>query len=512
MQGYYLPSASSRAGRLVPTAPVRVLDTRGAGGPVGAGGTLDVDLQPFGVAADATAAVLKVTVTEAAAAGFWTVFAADAPRPQASNLNVDRPGQTVPNQVITPLAGARARVYTLSGGHLIVDLVGWFTGPSAPPSETGLFVPVTPSRLVDTRNPATGPGVRPPANTRVEVPVAGRAGVPGAGVAAVQVNATVTETDGAGFFSLWPGRTYRPNISSLNAEGSGQTLANHVITPVSASGFDYYTQSGAHLVADITGWFTGEATPSQLPPAVPIPGPAGPPDSGGYLYEWANGPGGTDTGVAGPEYDPFRWDPCAPIRYVVNMNGYDGNFRRTIVEAVERLGTATGLSLVDVGDTDHLPTDADPWGLSQSQMINRSGPYDLIISLADESITDVVPGSVAGIAMYNWLQYPGRIGQFVVASVVIDMGDVGANPEWSSTGPRGRAAARAGPRRRARPHRRPRPDHVLRVPPRRTQHLRSGRPARVVRGGRGAGVRRLLARPTTSPSARWRRGPCAPPA
>ena len=125
-------------------------------------------------------------------------------------------------------------------GTSIVDLVGWFTGPSAGSSDVGLFVPVAPARLLDTRQAPLG--APPGANRTAEVPVADRFGVPASGVAAVVVNATVTAAAGPGFFSIWPARTYRPIASSLNATHAGQTIANHVITPVSTAGFGFYTQ------------------------------------------------------------------------------------------------------------------------------------------------------------------------------------------------------------------------------------------------------------------------------
>ena len=38
---------------------------------------------------------------------------------------------------------------------MVVDLLGWFTGPSAAQSATGLFVPIGPRRLLDTREQPT---------------------------------------------------------------------------------------------------------------------------------------------------------------------------------------------------------------------------------------------------------------------------------------------------------------------------------------------------------------------
>jgi hypothetical protein len=411
VQGYYTPKATATAGLFVPVTPTRLLDTRGQNaihtGLVAAGGQVDLDVAGLAaLPADTTAVALKVTVTESAASGFWTVFPTGAALPTASNLNVEGVGGTIANQVITPLAGGRASIFSQSGGQLIVDLVGWFTGPSTPSSEIGLFVPVSPSRLLDSR--VAPLGAQPGHNRTAEVPVAGRFGLPATGVGAVVVNATVTNTTAAGFFSLWPARTYRPTASSLNATRAGQTIANHVITPVSTTGFGFYTENGAHLVVDLAGWYTGTEAPSVLPPHIPLTGPGGPPPTNPFAFTRAG---------------PTRWNPCEPIHYTINMGGYDPSFRQVIAESVERLEAATGLVLLASGDSTFMPTEFA--GTS-------TAPEDgqLVIALGDELQTDLVPGAVVGRAGFTFRGPP----KILTASVVIDMGNVAANPPWSGVG------------------------------------------------------------------------------
>ncbi|HEY7625806.1 MAG TPA: hypothetical protein VH761_02015, partial [Ilumatobacteraceae bacterium] len=278
VQGYYVPAGAATAGRFTPVTPTRLLDTRDAGavhrGPLAANEAFTLNVAGLaGLPADATAAALNVTVTDSKGSGFWTVFPAGSTRPTASNLNVTGVGATIANQVIARLSGGQATVFSQAGGHLVVDLVGWFTGPSASSSDVGLFVPVTPARLIDTRQI----GVSPFKSQTAEVAVAGRAGLPASGVGAVVVNATITQSAGAGYFTIWPSRTYRPTASSLNATYAGQTIANHVIAPVSTTGFEFYTEAGAHLVADIAGWYTGTETAAVLPAPVPFTGTSGPP-------------------------------------------------------------------------------------------------------------------------------------------------------------------------------------------------------------------------------------------
>ena len=412
VQGYYMPTAMTTMGLFRPVAPIRLLDTRLQNpihfGPLASGEQVDVNIAALaGLPADATAAALKVTVTESAASGFWTVFPTGSTRPTASNINVFGAGSTIANQVLAILSSGHTTVFSQSGGQLIIDLVGWFTGPSAPSSDVGLFVPVTPSRLLDSRELPLG--ARPGHNRTAQVPVAGRFGLPASGIGAVVVNVTATDTAGIGFFTVWPAQTYRPTTSSLNATHIGQTIANHVITPVSTGGFSVYTQTGSHLVVDIAGWYTGTELPTVLPPHVPLTGVGGPPPTPAFKFSQViNG-------------TVIRWNPCAPIHYVVNMGGYSDDFRPVIAEAVERLEAATGLLLIPVGDTAFMPT-------STSQSPPASVGGELVIALGDANQSDLVPGSIVGRAGIFFFT------SIVRASVVIDVGDIGSNPPWASLG------------------------------------------------------------------------------
>ncbi len=251
----------------------------------------------------------------------------------------------------------------------------------------------------------------PVATAPREVAVANLNGLPATGIGAVVVNATVTDTTAAGFFSLWPAQTYRPTASSLNVTRVGQTIANHVITPVSAGGFSFYTQNGAHLIVDIAGWYTGtEVTPTTLPPHIPLTGPSGPPPTQPFSLT---------TTAAG---ETVRWNPCAPLHYVVNLGGYDPSFRLLINEAVERLQAATGLPLTPIGDTNFMPRRG-----AETSRIATDG--EMVIALGDEVQTDLLAGQIVGQAGFTYNS------SILRGFVVIDMGDVGTRPHWSSTGP-----------------------------------------------------------------------------
>ena len=263
--GYFEPvGAAVAAGRVVTVPPARIFDSRpppytlnstGTRLPAGPCTTIPVAGRG-GVPADATGAVLNVTATEPLAPGWVQVGPAGGyTRGASSNLNLEYAGQTIPNQVIVPLgAGGAIGVDVQAATHLVVDVTGYVTGPTAGSSETGLFVPLTPARVLDTRER----GIEPWPGANVGIVTGGYGGVPRTAYGAVAINATLVDADAPGFVQLAPARTLVPGASStLNAARAGQVIANAAIVAASNQGVDAYVQSGAHLVADVVGYFTG---------------------------------------------------------------------------------------------------------------------------------------------------------------------------------------------------------------------------------------------------------------
>ncbi|MCH7788256.1 MAG: hypothetical protein IH940_02325 [Acidobacteria bacterium] len=428
IQGYYTPAEVGRVGRLKSIAPTRVLDTRVTGSRFGIRAERTFNLVGVGgITRKSRAAVLNVTVDDAFEKGFWSVYPAKTRRPEASNLNIEFTGQTIANQVVVGLTNGRFSVYSQRGGELIVDLVGSYTGTDAPPSAEGRFVSVNPTRLLDTRG-----GYKPLASTTTEVPIHNRAGLGANGIAAVALNVTVTESTDAGYFTVWHSRTYRPFTSNINAASPDETIANHVVTPISGAGVGVFTQRGGHLIADISGYFTGQAIAANLPPPVPVQNTSAPGSATDFAYSLAlNGnrlEGGTRSG------DPIRWDPCRSIRYVVNYGNERGRYKQLVREAFDRLSAATGLRFVDRGESSFIPTSASPHPFSPEDAYAGRSEFDVLVAFADSKQTDSVPGSVAGVANVAWVGPAGVKPDYVIASVVVDHQDVSDSPLWSSVG------------------------------------------------------------------------------
>ncbi|MCU1393990.1 MAG: peptidase thermolysin [Ilumatobacteraceae bacterium] len=207
-----------------------------------------------GVPADATAAALNVTVTDATAPGYITVYPCGSDAPVASNLNYGT-GTTIANAAVTKIGtGGMICVLTQFPIQLVVDVDGYASTGSN-------LVTLLPARLLESRSGNTtvdglsnGIGRRDAGSVTV-VQVAGRATIPSSATAAV-LNITVTESAEPGFATVYPCGGAVPTASNLNY-GTGTTIANAMIARLAADGtVCIYTQSATQLVADVNGYFS----------------------------------------------------------------------------------------------------------------------------------------------------------------------------------------------------------------------------------------------------------------
>ena len=127
--------------------------------------------------------------------------------------------------------------------------------PAATDLPGGTYVRVAPTRVLDTRS---GLGAPAGATTRTTLAVAGSAGVPTTGVAAVVLNVTVTEPGDAGWLAVSPdGTRATSNLNFVRA----QTVAQLATSTLDGDGRVVLTSSTlTHVVADVVGWFTDSAT------------------------------------------------------------------------------------------------------------------------------------------------------------------------------------------------------------------------------------------------------------
>jgi hypothetical protein len=260
----------------ISVSPARLLDTRsgqstidglfnGAGARA-AGSVLELNVAGRGgIATNATAVALSVTAVNTAKPGFVTGYPCNEPRPTSSNLNMI-PGRVVPNSVITALDGdGKVCLYTHTGTDLVVDVAGYFPAEST-------FDIINPARLLDTRpgeSTIDGQGLGAGITTASEVTkvqVTGRADIP-SNANAVALNLTLTQTTGQMFATIYPCDETRPLASNINATAAA-TIANSAIAKLAADGsVCIYTLKGAHVIVDVSGWFSDGSDYAPLTPA-----------------------------------------------------------------------------------------------------------------------------------------------------------------------------------------------------------------------------------------------------
>lgn len=283
--GTFVPSAGPvRAGRYVGLEiPRRIFDSRsGHRDAPGARSISAVDVSRV-VPSDATAVMINLTLDGAKDWGFLTCYPfGEREVPDSSNLNVESKGQARAAAAVVPVGEMNSirgfNVWSYGGGHIIVDLLGYFTGPESGESSEGLFVPALPERIVDTRQPSPH---RLWHNWMLESPVPRE---PATGASSVLLNVTADDSLGWGYLYVSPARTYKwspsvyPVSSNLNYTERGTTLANQVVTRITEnSGFSVYSYGGSHVIVDYFGYFTGSPRSAAVgAPDNPAPQAVGP--------------------------------------------------------------------------------------------------------------------------------------------------------------------------------------------------------------------------------------------
>jgi hypothetical protein len=260
----------------VPIAPGRLLDTRPgettvdgqfAGiGRAGAGSVTKVRVAGrAGIPADASAALLNLTIVTPDGPGFATIYPCTPTPPLASNVNYTA-GSFVANSATATLdVNGDVCVFTLAPADILIDATGFV------PAVSGIGT-LTPARLLDTRpGEATTDGQfagigRPAAASVTKVRVAGRGGVPADATAAV-LNLTIVTPSGAGFATIYPCTPTPPNASNINY-GVGAFIANSVTAALDANGdVCVFTLASADIVLDANAYAAAGSDVGTLTPA-----------------------------------------------------------------------------------------------------------------------------------------------------------------------------------------------------------------------------------------------------
>ena len=261
LEGYFAPEPpTSTVGSYVALTPARIADTRlNSGEPysgetLGPGATLDIQVTGMGgvPSSGVAAVIMNVTVTDTTAASYLTVYPQGQSQPLASNLNWVA-GDTVANRVVVPVGptGQIAVFNQFGQADVVVDVDGYFVSGGTAPSNAGLFTPINPVRVLDTR--VTGQTLGPGGSLTLDL--AGVDGI-GAQATAVVANFTVTDTTAPSYLTVYPGPT-RPLASDINWL-PGETVPNLTVATLSTSGTTtaYNDQGTTDLVVDAFGYFS----------------------------------------------------------------------------------------------------------------------------------------------------------------------------------------------------------------------------------------------------------------
>ena len=261
--GYFSASASAvGAGRFVGVSPVRAVDTRqpvtvdndftltpGSGQKI-----LGVSLATrFRVPSAASAVVLNITALAGTSSGGYAVaYPSGTTPPTTANVNVIG-GDVRANLVVVRMSASGDVDVLMRSGvtNLLIDVLGYFTDSSAAVSSAGLFVPIVPTREVDTRI-----GVGFPRLSSGETRTINPGSVPD-NVAGIVQNLAAVQTGGAGYFTSFAAGTNPPNVSNGNVTAAGQTRSVLAFTDLGDGFVSYYTFTATDFVVDVAGYFTG---------------------------------------------------------------------------------------------------------------------------------------------------------------------------------------------------------------------------------------------------------------
>ena len=124
------------------------------------------------------------------------------------------------------------------------------------------YVPLTPARILDTRDGTGAPRAALSPGHTIDVAVTGVGGVPQANVRSVVLNVTAADMVGPEtFLTVFPAGSPRPVASSLNVT-EGRIVPNLVVAQVGAGGkVSIYNHNGnVAVIADVQGWYAASTT------------------------------------------------------------------------------------------------------------------------------------------------------------------------------------------------------------------------------------------------------------
>jgi hypothetical protein len=186
--------------------------------------------------------IVSLVATETSAPGFVAIVPCDATTPTTSNLNFDRAGMTVSALTFVRFDDRGAAcVFTSAATHVVADVQGYLADDA--------FDDVDDQRLVDTR--LGGAAARGAGSFTV---LRGRADSVGI------VSLVATHTHAPGYLQVLPCDAAPGATSNVNYDRALATTNGLTTVEFGSDGRAcVYTLSPAHIVADLQGYFAGDA-------------------------------------------------------------------------------------------------------------------------------------------------------------------------------------------------------------------------------------------------------------
>ena len=346
---------------------------------------------------------------------------------------------------------SRPAAALVAGLALTFGLLGG-AGPAGAADAGSTYVPLSPARVLDTRDGTGRGGIIGPiaSGGTVDLTVVGVAGVPAAGVEAVALNVTaVNGTALDSYLTVFPTGADRPLASNLNFNAR-KTVPNLVMARVGAGGkVTIYNNNGsADVVADVQSWYASPVNPvgSRYVPVEParvldtragVGAGFGPVTAGGVVDLIVAGRAGvpesgvtavvlnvTAVGVSGPESFVTVYPSGTQRPLASNLNVVEGQVVPNAV--VARLNNGRVSLYNNLGFVE-LIADVQGWFAAPSDVLTGQSSYNPVapvrtLDTRDGTGTGGVSGRIAagGIVV---LQVTGRSGvpESGVSAVVLNV-------------------------------------------------------------------------------------------
>jgi len=252
--GYY----TTRTGAtFTATSPHRILDTRsGLGAPkanVGPHDTVTLTVAGKGGVPrqGATAVAVNVEALSPTATGSLTIYPNGTSRPATSALSFTS-GQNTATLAVVRLVNGKVSIYNGTSGklNLTADVVGYYGSGGA------TFLPVGPTRVLDTRSGLGGSGQTVLPHAAAVTRVVNVPALASANVTAVVLQVTVLNAQHSGALTAFPDQARLPEVPTFPF-AAGHAVTSLVVVPIVNGNVDFYNGSSGtiQVVADLLGFY-----------------------------------------------------------------------------------------------------------------------------------------------------------------------------------------------------------------------------------------------------------------